>query len=572
MPRKYSELLPAYLAGPNIRKHAEIIEKQDMILYQKLCELGLWNQIDRPILIEKIQSEPAVATMKVHIHSPSPIKSIKIKEYPTNNQTYTEDEVVTDTTTTFQVYSEIPPVMEDVTVTLETYDGLTFKKGYPENDTKMDNIKDHDEFLDFIGALFNIPRRIYKELDYSFDLQSFYHIYPPFFTKTPLTGHHVGDILTEDDYYYAQRLKKFINKCTTTSLPILMTEILYEWTDIEAVNMCTITTSIADDNVDYIGEPVLNLIFGTERYRNMDYTNMEEILNRYSPITRPLLLSEPKEITNGLLDSDGSYINDASISQEFEYTSLPYELDKYGTIAFLPVKTTFTFEDDNEVERTYYTDIDGNFEQSIVGLPPGDVEITTEPVIEHEFRDDSTEYSTSLSIEDTLDILLSKWTYVKYWGYTGSSRVTPVNTTFLGDPVLDTGRGYLVYTPVYDTLFGYTDYKISISFDFTTKYPRIGFGKLKQRSNPNDEYQLTKMFYLLEYMDTSEFGAGHVMDIQVLDGVAYFYIDNTYIGESLTVPEGLNYIGGYNTLVIKEISVSTTTNITEPPTGGGGGQ
>ena len=55
--RKYSELLPEYLNGPNVQKHAEIIEQQDQILEDKLNLLRLWNKLERPILIQREQTD-----------------------------------------------------------------------------------------------------------------------------------------------------------------------------------------------------------------------------------------------------------------------------------------------------------------------------------------------------------------------------------------------------------------------------------------------------------------------------------------------------------------------------------
>lgn len=89
---------------------------------------------------------------------------------------------------------------------ITTTDGYTITKGYPENDTTQENEYDHDESLDEIGALHNIPRKKYKIVD-----PILYHLTePPYNNK-----------LTEDDYHYMNRILEYITRYHTTPLPVL---------------------------------------------------------------------------------------------------------------------------------------------------------------------------------------------------------------------------------------------------------------------------------------------------------------------------------------------------------------
>jgi hypothetical protein len=99
---------------------------------------------------------------------------------------------------------------------LETYTGFVFQKGFPENDITQNDIYDHDQALDNIGHLYNLPRREYctkiSEEDYPLT-------HPPFCNSQ-----------TEWDYYYETRLANHINSFGKTPLHTLLLESIFEIT------------------------------------------------------------------------------------------------------------------------------------------------------------------------------------------------------------------------------------------------------------------------------------------------------------------------------------------------------
>ena len=179
MIRKYSNLLPAYLDGTNIRKHANVIEREDELIENNMNLLREWNNIERPVLIERVSTEVGVADMTVHVNVNECIKRITVTvsstetaviDFPDADEDntlvceYALEDVVT--TAEFSIHvedAETPLLLPNVTVVVETYTGHTYKKGYPENDITQSDMYDHDEFLDKIGAFYGIPRRVYRD-------------------------------------------------------------------------------------------------------------------------------------------------------------------------------------------------------------------------------------------------------------------------------------------------------------------------------------------------------------------------------------------------------------------------
>ena len=88
---------------------------------------------------------------------------------------------------------------------IETFEEYTITKGFPENDTLIGNEYDHDESLDEIGALHNVPRKEYIQVDSD--------LYPA--TEPPY-----NDRLTEDDYHYMKRIIEYLYKYHTLPLPV----------------------------------------------------------------------------------------------------------------------------------------------------------------------------------------------------------------------------------------------------------------------------------------------------------------------------------------------------------------
>ena len=88
---------------------------------------------------------------------------------------------------------------------VETFEEYTITKGFPENDVAQGNEYDHDESLDEIGALHNVPRKEYIMVDED--------LYPA--TEPPY-----NDRLSEDDYHYMKRIIGYLYKYHTEPLPV----------------------------------------------------------------------------------------------------------------------------------------------------------------------------------------------------------------------------------------------------------------------------------------------------------------------------------------------------------------
>lgn len=106
-----------------------------------------------------------------------------------------------------EVNTNVPVIPTDsFRIKVETYDEYVFEKGFPENDVAVGDIYDHDESLDTMGALNNIPRKEYILVD-----ESKYHkTEPPFNNR-----------LSEDDYHYMNRILEYNLRLHDTPLPVL---------------------------------------------------------------------------------------------------------------------------------------------------------------------------------------------------------------------------------------------------------------------------------------------------------------------------------------------------------------
>ena len=243
MIRKYGTLLPAYLDGRNIRKHANIIEQEDNLLENNMNLLRDWNNIERPILIERVSNELYMADMTVHVNVNECIRKIIITAkstqtahitFPEANENNTlikeyplEEIKISETFTLTVEDSETPLVMPEITVTVETHDGHTYNKGYPENDITQTDIYDHDEFLDKIGALYGIPRRVY--CDWTGDEGTIEELLPQTVPTCFAKYDNEENIIagTEDDWYYQQRLYYFIQHYRSMDLAQLYLYLIY---------------------------------------------------------------------------------------------------------------------------------------------------------------------------------------------------------------------------------------------------------------------------------------------------------------------------------------------------------
>lgn len=303
MIRNYMDLLPSYLRGPNISRHAAIIDKQNKILLGKLDLIASAFSLNRPILVERVQTAwNGQADITVHIRAPSPIKQLDIdfdSTIPVDDvhETYTEEEVVTQLDITRTIGDEYPIVLSGCDVSMETWDGQTYTKSYPENDSVLGDSADHDEFLDHIGALLSIPRRLFKPYGGQSE-EEYKDCYPSYWAKTNLNAQY----WTEDDYYYMKRLQFFCENYGQKDTLLLMSEVLYAIDDVALFNMKDRTTSIYDNIRELVGTNLLCFSQGVQ-YRNIDYSNQEDVLQKYAMITRPMQSISSYFVDYGILNS-----------------------------------------------------------------------------------------------------------------------------------------------------------------------------------------------------------------------------------------------------------------------------
>lgn len=308
MEYKYRNLLPNYLGGYNINNHAQNITLQDQTIDDQITLLSLWNILDRPILIQKDQQTEDIANFNIICHLVNDdIKTITVNGDITDTISFSEEDHTTDYTYSFtrgksEDSTQYFLINPNFTVTLETYDGHVYEKGYPENNSRENNVYDHDEFLDKIGTLFNVPRAYY--VPYSVTVGS--KAYPPFFGKII---HHAGMgvsvmACTEDDYYYVKRLKYFIEHFTDAHYPELMLSLIYH-VPLGEIEFHNLYSDICKMDIDVLNEKYMQIgKYNTTAYTYViprefpvnighhDIRMVQELVNAYMPVTRTVMLRQ----------------------------------------------------------------------------------------------------------------------------------------------------------------------------------------------------------------------------------------------------------------------------------------
>jgi len=572
MYRKYSEFLPAYLGGNNISRHSSILEHTDNELYNRISLLGLWNVIRRPILIERVQEEPGTCTINIHVNTESPIKSITTTGLSEDiDEQYQEQDLVTGVTLTTTATDTIPAVMPQFIVTVETYDDRIYKKGYLENDVVKNDVYDHDEFLDLVGSILGIPRRIYKDDD-EYDTSMYEQMYPKYFTKQMYSDRHTGHI-TEDDYYYAKRLQRFVTEYGTTPLLPLIAELLYEWDDITTSSMLDRTTSIRDEIEEYVGTPVIQLIRGNERYINMDYSNMLEIVNGYAPLTRPILLSEPILAYPRVDSTNTSYINNSyvEVSTWYKFED-PYteEVDE-GELLNAPFNVYYLGETGKKLLGTYYSDDNGTVRVPINALPLQEGTIKIENVPEYEYYTNE-EYTRTVIVNPagTVDMSINAWKSLPL--------LTPTvqEEAFFDNIVgaLDVGMNNICHTPVIDlALLNITEheYKLTAEFNYT-RWGTIGLLQVTYNETQKTVERWGTPIIPYNILGESDLSDTHILECKIQNGRIYYYLDgeNTEITQKLPINPSkgtILYLTGYtsqgNRFYIRNARLEEITTITD---------
>lgn len=194
----------------NFYKSQSVTNNQLQNLYNSIFNLIESLRLDKRCLIWKEQEEAYLYNIHFVANYPN-IKSIKC--YKNEDLIYTEEYAFEEERDTFDyIYNssseneDIPSIIPQsrFSITVETYDGNILQKGFPENDEIMDDIYDHDESLDELGALNNIPRKNYIPT-----------------TDYPTTEPPYNDRLTEDDYHYMNRMIEYNLRLHDTPLPVL---------------------------------------------------------------------------------------------------------------------------------------------------------------------------------------------------------------------------------------------------------------------------------------------------------------------------------------------------------------
>ena len=570
--RKYSEFLPAYLGGNNISRHSSVLESTDNELYNRISLLGLWNVIRRPILIERVQEEPETCTINIHVNTESPIKSITTTGLSEDiTEQYLEQDLVTGVTLTTTATDTIPAVMPQFIVTVETYDDRIYKKGYLENDVVKNDVYDHDEFLDLVGSILGIPRRIYKDDD-EYDTSMYEQMYPKYFTKQMYSDRHTGHI-TEDDYYYAKRLQRFVTEYGTTPLLPLIAELLYEWDDITISSMLDRTTSIRDEIEEYVGTPVIQLVRGNERYINMDYSNMLEIVNGYAPITRPILLSEPILAYPRVDSTNTSYINNSyvEVSTWYKFED-PYteEVDE-GELLNAPFNVYYLGETGEKLLGTYYTDDNGTVRVPINALPLQEGTIKIENVPEYEYYTNE-EYTRTVIVNPagTVDMSINAWKSLPL--LTPNVQEEAFFDNIVG--ALDVGMNNICHTPVIDlALLDITEheYKLTAEFNYTM-WGTIGLLQVTYNETQKTVERWGNVIIPYNILGESDLSDTHILECKIQNGIIYYYLDgeNTEITQKLPINPSkgtILYLTGYtsqgNRFYIWNARLEEITTITD---------
>ena len=558
MIRDYSDLLPSYLDGENIRKHSSVIERSDSYLDALVELFGLWDKLERPILIKREQTgSTGVNTVTLYVNTPTPITEIilegDIEETitPTDSVTTSYEKTWTVQNPSIEIYTAPPPRairvrMPFVTVTVRT-ETHTYTKVYPENDTIENNSADHDIFLDIVGGLLGIPRRQYSTVNIPLNLPGdFSATVPPYMAKEVQTGDTITILpCTEDDYYYYERLSRFIQS-QDDHLRLFHT--IY---DKEAVILKK------EDNIipsELVGTEPIGIFTHIQKGRlttsnslNIDTTNIQEIAEQSLPITRPVHIYPYASIIKYSATTQEQYVNKyklqlvlglnaKTIDQQSSTNEVP--------IANLPVNISYS--DGTEV-GTFTTDETGTAHISIDGARSGRQTLKWNLTREYPYfgvtwnRD--IPYNTSLfklSLDD------DAW---QYKVANGTGVTTFENPSILGNDNLNCGTGYMTYTPAINpALVDLSNYSIEVTFHYTNIAQRILLGTLEILDG--DIAKITGLNIPPRAYASSNpsITDTHTLKFKFTNGVCKLYYDDVDTGVSRDYNDvhEMIYLAGYN--------------------------
>lgn len=198
----------------NFYKSQYVTNQRFKDVYQTLFDLVESLHLNKRCLVWKVQNAPYVYTINFVANFPN-LKSVTL--YKNDVEIYSESFTYEEAEDSFEYsyegntlndgYIGTTPVIPNTPfkIVVETWDEYIISKGFPENDSIQGNVYDHDESLDEIGALNNIPRKEY--------LIVAPELYPS--TEPPYNNR-----ASEDDYHYIKRMLEYNQRIHTDS-PIL---------------------------------------------------------------------------------------------------------------------------------------------------------------------------------------------------------------------------------------------------------------------------------------------------------------------------------------------------------------
>lgn len=487
MIRDYSDLLPSYLDGENIRRHSGVIERSDKYLDGLVELFGLWNKLERPILIKREQTNSTGRNkVTLYVNTPTPITEIIIEGdieetiTPPDSVTTSYEKTWTINNPSIEIYTSSPPWiftsirMPSVTVTVRT-ETHTYTKTYPENDTIENDSADHDLFLDIVGALLGIPRRQYTET-LLFVPSDFMYTQPPYMAKQvdETDDNIIIRPCSEDDYYYKERLEYFIS--TTDNLRLFRTVYDKDVTILRKEDNI-IPSELVGTETTVLFTHIQKGVSSTSNNLNIDTTNIQQIAEQTLPITRPVQIYPYATLVRYPSFTQEQYVNRYKLHLVFGLNAKTIDAPSgsyEAPIANLPVNISYS---DGTELGTFITDETGTAHISIDGARSRQQTIHWDLTREYPYfnvnESRNISYNASLF---KLSLSDGAWQYKKYF----NTSVTDFeNPTILDNDNLNCGRGMIAYTPAINpTIVDLTNYTLHVKFHHTTGEQRILLGTL----------------------------------------------------------------------------------------------
>lgn len=174
-------------------------------------------------------------------------------------------------------------------INIELYDGTILTKQYPESISDYNNLFNHDASLDLIGNILNVPRHIYNKVQED-ELSK---TLPPF-----------NNNLSEDDYYYQERIKYYITHYNKTYFPVLE---VWKYYGVQS-NLFNRYHIIAEQDYSNQATNLDDYIHSTE---NLEYNILPYVANAYYYYDDKFKKYEDDDRVNGyylLSSTDGTEV------------------------------------------------------------------------------------------------------------------------------------------------------------------------------------------------------------------------------------------------------------------------